>query len=144
MGLWHTNGSPNTGQKTRFNNNQQKKRTCKIVDLAVPADHRIKLKESEKRDKYLDHARELKKNVDHTGDNYTNCNWCVWNSNLRISKGTRGLGGWRTSGDHTNDSIVENGQNTKKSLGNLRRPAITQTPVKNHRLTLMWNALMSE
>ena len=38
-----------------------KKRTCKIVDFAVPADHRIKLKESEKKDKYLDLARELKK-----------------------------------------------------------------------------------
>ena len=33
----------------------------KIVDLAVPADQRIKLKESEKKDKYLDLARELKK-----------------------------------------------------------------------------------
>ena len=33
----------------------------KIVDFAVPADHRIKLKECEKRDKYLDLARELKK-----------------------------------------------------------------------------------
>ena len=37
------------------------KRTCKIVDFAVPADHRIKLKECEKKDKYLDLARELKK-----------------------------------------------------------------------------------
>ena len=36
-------------------------RTCKIVDFAVPADHRIKLKECEKKDKYLDLARELKK-----------------------------------------------------------------------------------
>ena len=40
---------------------EKKKRTCKIVDFAVPADHRIKLKECEKRDKYLDLARELKK-----------------------------------------------------------------------------------
>ena len=46
---------------TRLNNNQQKKRTCKIVDLAVSADYRIKLKECEKKDKYLDLARELKK-----------------------------------------------------------------------------------
>ena len=62
MGLRHTYGSPNLGQKTRLNNNQQqKKRTCKIVDFAVPADHRIKLKESEKKDKYLELARELKK-----------------------------------------------------------------------------------
>ncbi len=33
---------------------------CKIVDFAVAADHRIKLKEWEKRDKYLDLDRELK------------------------------------------------------------------------------------
>ena len=46
----------------------KKKRNCKIVDFAVPADHRIKLKECEKKNKYLDLARELKK------DNYRNCN----------------------------------------------------------------------
>ena len=39
----------------------QKKRICKIVDFAVPADQRINLKESEKKDKYLDLAKELKK-----------------------------------------------------------------------------------
>ena len=32
-----------------------------MVDFAVPADHRIKLKECENKDKYLDLARELKK-----------------------------------------------------------------------------------
>ena len=31
------------------------------MDFAVPADHKIKLKECEKRDKYLYQARELKK-----------------------------------------------------------------------------------
>ena len=31
------------------------------MDFAVPTDHRVKLKESEKKDKYLDFARELKK-----------------------------------------------------------------------------------
>ena len=60
MGLWHTNGSPNLGQKTRpycNKKNKNKKRTSKIVNFAVPADHRIKLKESEKKDKYIDLAR---------------------------------------------------------------------------------------
>ena len=57
------------------------KRSCKIVDFAVPADHRIKLKEYKKKDKYLNLARELKKIMEHAGDNYTNCNWCVWNIN---------------------------------------------------------------
>ena len=63
-GFWYTNGSPNLDQKTTPYNNQQKKtkqKNRKIVDFAVPADHRIKLKECEKRDKYLDLARELKK-----------------------------------------------------------------------------------
>ena len=54
MRLWHTNRSPNLGQKTR---------PCKIVDYAVPADHRIKQKVCEKKDKYLDLARELKKKL---------------------------------------------------------------------------------
>ena len=40
---------------------EKKKRTCKIVDFAVPANHRIKLKECKKKDKYLDLAREQKK-----------------------------------------------------------------------------------
>ena len=42
-------------------NKKKKERICKIVDFAVPVDHRIKLKEYEKKDKYLDLARELKK-----------------------------------------------------------------------------------
>ena len=57
------NNNNNNNNNTRFNNNQQKnkKKTCKIVNFIVPADHRIKPKECEKRDKYLDLARELKK-----------------------------------------------------------------------------------
>ena len=47
---------------TRPHNNHKKNRKiCIIVDFAVPADHRINPKESEKKDKYLDLARELKK-----------------------------------------------------------------------------------
>ena len=36
-------------------------RIYKIDDFVVPADHRINLKESEKKDKYLDLAKEIKK-----------------------------------------------------------------------------------
>ena len=39
----------------------KKERTCRIVDFAVPVDHRVKLKESEKKDRYHDLAKELKK-----------------------------------------------------------------------------------
>ena len=56
-------------------------RTCKIIDFALPADNRIKLKESEKKDKYLDLAMEGKKTMEYDGDDYTNCDWCIRYSN---------------------------------------------------------------
>ena len=59
----------------------KKKRTCKIVDFAVLAGHRIKLKESEKKNKYLDLARELNKLWKHEADDYTNHDWCILYSN---------------------------------------------------------------
>ena len=61
--------------------NKNKTWICQIVDFAVPADHRIKRKDSEKKDKYIDLARELKKTMEHDGDNYTNCNRCFWYGN---------------------------------------------------------------
>ena len=39
----------------------KRKRICKVVDFSVPADHRINLKEREKKDKYQNLAKELKK-----------------------------------------------------------------------------------
>ena len=96
----HTNGSLNSGQTTRPYNNEQKKRTYKIVDFAVPADHRVKLKENEKKDKYLDLTRG--KVVGHESDVYTNYNLFSWFSHQRINKGTRGLGYKWTNGDHLN------------------------------------------
>ena len=42
--------------KKRKKKEKRKKRTYKIVKFAVPADYRIKPKESEKKDKYLDLA----------------------------------------------------------------------------------------
>ena len=113
--------------------NNKKKGTCKIVDFDVTADHRIKLKECEKKDKYLDLARELKK---------------LWNMQVTIipivigafgtvTKGNGGLGSWRTSGDHPNDSIIEKDQNTEKGPGDLRRLTVTQTLAKDYQLKLM-------
>ena len=43
------------------NKKKKKKRICKIVDFALSADNIINPKECEKKDKYLDLARELKK-----------------------------------------------------------------------------------
>ena len=48
-------------KRDRIMMNKKKKRTCKIVDFAVMTDLRIKLEECEKKDKYRDFARELKK-----------------------------------------------------------------------------------
>ena len=137
MGHWHTDESPNLSQETRPYNNQQKKkkRICKIGDFAVPADHRIKLKECEKKDKYLDFARELKKQQNMRVTIVP----IVIGAFGTVTKG--GLGSWQPSRDHPNDSIIKNGQNSEKGPGNLRRLAVTQAPVKDHQLMLMWKTL---
>ena len=142
MGLWYSHGSPNLDQTTRpYNNQQKKKRICKIVNFTVPAHHRIKLKECEKKDKYLDLARELKK---------------LRNMRVTIVLIVIGVFGTVTKGllqgleDLEVGGGVEtiqttafflNGQNTEKSPGDLRRLVVTQTPLKNHQLTLMWKTL---
>ena len=141
MGLWRTNGSPNLGQKTRPYNQQKKKKKrkkiCKIVDFAVLADHRIKLKQCEKRDKYLDLARELIK---------------VWNMKLTIIPIVIGALGTETKAllkgleDLEVGGRVETIETTtlKRTARILRRvlktwgDLLSQTPVKNHQLMLMW------
>ena len=137
QGFWHANGSPYLGQTNRPYNNPQKRRTCRIVDFVVPAEHRVKLKESEKVNKYLDLARELKK---------------LWKMKLTVitfvivlivigalGRVTKDLSkdGWLgnkgTGGDCPNYGIFKIGQNTENSPGKLRRLAVTHTlPVKNH------------
>ena len=57
---------------------KKKKRTSRIVDFAVPADFKVKVKENEKRDKYLDLSRELK-TIEHEGDDICS-NWCARNN----------------------------------------------------------------
>ena len=96
-----------------------KKRTCRIVDSHVSADHRVKIKESKKTDKYLDLARELKKILEHEGDGGTNCNWCTWNDLQSLSKGAGRVGNRQTNRDHLNYRIMDISQNTEKSPGDL-------------------------
>ena len=66
---------------------------CRIVDFAVPADHTVKLKESENREKYQDLAREEKRkklwNIESDGD--TNCNWRTRYSHQRLVQGLEDL-----------------------------------------------------
>ena len=54
-----------------------------------------------------------------------------------MSKRPGRSGIWRTGRDYQNDSIAKNGQNPETSPGELRRLPVTQTPLKNHQLTLM-------
>ena len=75
--------------------------------------------------------------MEHERDNYTKCNWCSWYSHQRIDIGTGGLGNKKISGDYPNYCIIEIDQNTEKSPGNLRRFAVTQTPMKEYQLTLI-------
>ena len=55
----------------------------------------------------------------HETDSDTNCNWCARFSHQRTSTRNGGLGNERTSGDHPKYCIVEFGENTKKSPGDL-------------------------
>ena len=111
--------------------------SCTVLYFAVLADDRVKLKETENKDKYLDLPRELKKTVENESDDYTNCNWYSWYIHRRIGKETGGFGNNRTSGDLSNYCIIEIGQNTEKSPGNFRRLAVSQITLKTHQLSLM-------
>ena len=138
LGFWDTNRSPNLGQTTwPYNKQQQKKRTCRIVDFSVPADQKVKLKETEKKDNFLDLVRVFQKAVVQESDDYTNCNWYTWYNHRRIGKGTGGLGNNRVSGDHPEYCSIEIGQNTEKSPGDLRKLAVTKTPVWKTLITMI-------
>ena len=58
--------------------------------------------------------------MEHESDGDANCNWRTWYSHQRISKGAGRLRNQRTGGDHPKYSIIEIGQSTKKSPGDLR------------------------
>ena len=121
-----------TKKKQKKKIKQQKKKKKKKDDSAVPADHRIKLKKSEIRDKYVDLARHLTKLWSMKVDGDTNSNWNCRYNHQRICGGTGRHRNKRTSGDHLNYSIGEIGKSIKKSFGDLSRLVVTQTPVKNH------------
>ena len=110
-------------------------------DFAVPVDHGIKLKECEKKDKYLHPARELKKLWKTEVSVVPIVIGVFWHSDWMIIRWLGGFGIWRMCGDYPDDSIIEDDQHTEKSLGDLRRLDVTQTPVKHHQLTLTWKTL---
>ena len=98
---------------------------CHYVGLQSKTDRRRK-----ERNNYLDFTRLLKVTV-----------IPIIIGVLSTDKGTGGLGNKRTSGVNPNYSIVMIGQKTEKSPGDLRRLAVTQNPVENHQLVLVWKTL---
>ena len=81
--------------------------------------HWKKLKESEKRDRYLDIARKIQ-TMEHEGDSDSNSNCCTWNNLQRIGKRTGRLGNKRTIGEHPDKAFSRSLQNTEKSPGDLK------------------------
>ena len=59
--LTRRNRIANVRPSERERERERKERTSRIVDFAVPVDHKIKLKESKKKYNYRDLAREMKK-----------------------------------------------------------------------------------
>ena len=87
-------------------------RTCQTVDFSILTDHKEKIKESEKQNKYIHLVRELRK---------------LWNRRVKVIsiKETGRLRNQRTSEDHPDYSIVKINKNTQKSPGDLMRLAVT-------------------
>ena len=98
---------------------------------------RVKMKESERK---IRTWTLLGKTVEYESHDDTNCDSYSWYSHQRICTRSGGLGNKKIRGDHPNYWIIEIGQNTEKSPVNLRRLAVTQTPVRNYQLTLVWKA----
>ena len=75
--------------------------------------------------------------MEQKSDGNDSCNWCTWDNPQRLGKKDGRFKKRRTSGHHPDYSIVKIDQNTVKSPGDLRRLAISQTPVKDHQLALV-------
>ena len=75
--------------------------------------------------------------MEYEGDGDINCNWNTRNGHQSIGSRTGRFGNKKTSGDHPDYIFLEIGQNAKKSPVDLRRLAVTQTPVENDELTFM-------
>ena len=83
----------------------------------------------------------IKKTVEHEGDSDTNSNWCTRDNRKKAGKGTGRLRNKRTGRDLLDYSIINIGQNTEKSPGDLRRLAVTTTPIRKYQLLLAWKTI---
>ena len=144
VGFRKTNGSSISIQTNRPSDSQQnnkKKRTCWIVDFALSVDHKEKFKESGEKRKIHRPCWRTRK---------------IWNLKMTVIliligalgtvttgffTDTGGLGNYRTSRDHPNNCINEIINEIKKSPGDMKRLAVTQTLMEHRQLTrklLIW------
>ena len=70
--------------------------------------------------------------MEHERDGDTNCKGFNLYCHQRIDTEPGEVGKKTTSGDNPNYGIITIGQNTERNPGDLRRLAVTQTPVRNH------------
>ena len=107
------------------------------MDFAVPADHRVKLEENEKKNKYQDFAKERKKLWSMKMTVIPTVIGALGTVTKGLIKGLEDLEINGTSGDHPNYTVIKISQNTEKSPGYSRRLTVTQTPEENHQLTIL-------
>ena len=114
------------------------KKTCWIVYFAVSEFHsESETQRKRKERQVLGSCQRTKKVMEQESDDNTSYNWCSRNDCQRLGKKTWIVGNQRTSRDRPNYSITKISQNTEKSPRNLSL-AVTQTPVKDYQLTLLW------
>ena len=102
----------------------------------------MKIKENEKRDKFLDIIRKLKKKKQQKKTNKKKKLWKLTGIPIELGTIPKGLVIGLEEFEiryHSNYSIVDVSQNTEKSPRDLRRLAVFQTPMKHHQLMLVEN-----
>ena len=113
----------------------QENGTHKVLrDFEIQTDH---LNSARRPEQEIVKKKRKLKNMEYERDGDSNCNWCTRYRHQMFDTGIGGFGYESISGDHQNYSIVKIGQIPEKSPGDLRRLPATQTPVKNHQLTLV-------
>ena len=94
----------------------------------------VKMKESEKIDKYLDLARELESLLNMKLTEIPIVVGALWTGPKSLRKEIGGIRDQRVYCDITNHSIIKICKNTQESPGDLRKLIVTKTTVKHNQL----------
>ena len=108
------------------------------IGLCRPGGSQIENQRKRKERQVLRPCKRTKTVMEHGGDGDTDCIWCTWNDPQLLGNEAGRVGNRWTSRDYPIHCIAKNVQDTEKSPGNLRRLVITQTPLKDNQLTLVW------